>query len=87
MKKLEKMSLENVKNKLTKSEMNSIMAGSGRNTVTSAGTQCGPHGQQGKYMKYDYGYDVYRYDRPDINYITYHDRSNVRNECEQNRSH
>ncbi|HAT77560.1 MAG TPA: hypothetical protein DCS19_12225 [Flavobacterium sp.] len=84
--KLESLKLEKFKSNALKKEQMFMLNGGG--SKTEAGTHCGEHGPKGKFMEYDYGYDVLRgVDSSGMSYITYHNRSNVRDSCEQNSSY
>jgi hypothetical protein len=68
--KLESLQLDKFKGNALKREQMFSLNGGG--TQTDPGTVCGPHGQSGEIVRFDYGYDSYR-----DGILTYHNRTNI----------
>ncbi|MFH6937336.1 hypothetical protein [Flavobacterium sp. FlaQc-30] len=74
--KLESLKLEKFKGCTLKREQMFKLSGGG--VKSDPGETCGPHGQEGRVMHFSYGYDSLRNGE-----LTYHNRSNVEDICEQ----
>lgn len=74
--KLESLKLEKFKDSTLKREQMFMLNGGG---IKSEGNNiCAPHGAKQRLMNFDYGYDILR-----DGVMTFHDRSNVQDICEQ----
>lgn len=74
--KLERLDLEKFKDCTLKKEQLFTLSGGG--IATGPGNICDAHGAEGKIMKFHYGYDANRNGK-----MTFHNRSNVMDLCEQ----
>lgn len=74
--KLESLKLEKFKDSTLKREQMFMLNGGG--IRSEAGNICAPHGAEQRIMNFDYGYDIDR----DGN-LTFHDRANVQDICQQ----
>ncbi|MDL2144871.1 hypothetical protein QQY79_20270 [Flavobacterium tructae] len=73
--KLESLKLDKFKDRALKREQLFVLNGGG--IYSGAGNICAPHGQSQKVMNFNYGYDSNR-----NGVITFHDRSEVRDICD-----
>lgn len=81
--KLESLKLEKFKDESLKRDHMAFINGGLAGTATPGGNICSPHGPAGHWMNFDYGYDALRTDANGASYISYHNRSNLRDICEQ----
>jgi hypothetical protein len=77
--KLERLKLEKFKDNVLKREQLFMLNGGG--IATAGGNICAPHGPAGIVQNFDYGYDVSRTDAYGGTFLTFHNRTNLQNNC------